>query len=62
MSATSEKISSTEDRRTTTLPRPKRAGQRGVETTDGNETLWQRFDWRELNLVSTPSTLRHWHD
>lgn len=62
MSATIEKISSTEDRRTLTLTRPKRAGQRAVQTDEENETLWQRIDWRELNLASTPSPLRHWHD
>ena len=62
MSTTIEKISSTEDRRTLTLPRSKRAGQSPGETTDENETLWQRIDWRELNLASTPSPLRHWHD
>lgn len=62
MSVTIEKISSTEDRRTLRLPRPKRAGQRAGETADENENLWQRYDWRELNLASTPSPLRHWHD
>ena len=62
MSATIEKIHSTEDCPTMTQPRPKRAGQRGVETAGDNEILWQRLDWRELNLVSTPSPLRHWHD
>ena len=62
MNATSEKLKMVEDRRATAQPRPKRAGQRDAEAVTGDETMWQRYDWRELNLASTARTLRHWHD
>ena len=62
MSTTTEKIKPTEARRTLALSRPKRPDPRDADAAGENETLWQQFDWRELNLVSSARPLRHWHD
>ncbi len=57
-----EQPTTIENRRSVSRPRPKRVDQREAAVAADDESLWQRFDWRELNLASTARTLRHWHD